>query len=200
MSTEKTDYTTEAQERLLSTLQGATKLEALAASYTDRCQELEAEAYDLLEQRSIENAVGDRLDQIGWLFNVPRSGRLDEPYRLRLRAEIAILNSDGTASALMGVVRLLFALPDLDIEYSEGQPKTAVLRPRDYASLIPDWELDDILDLLRRAAPSGTDVELVVSGNKTSDADIFHFSNTADTTESLATYGTENGSVCQNAK
>jgi len=197
MSDLKTDYTSEALLRLLTTLQGAPEVEALAAAYLDRCQELEDAAHPMLVQRSIEDSVGDRIDRIGAIVGIPRGGREDDDYRLRVRAEIAILNSDGTEDAITTVVQLLTGQTDpKDISFDESFPKAVTLRARDTAVGGFDVDQDAILTLLRRAISAATEVDYVYSWNEALDTNIFHFSNTADTTEAAATYGTENGSLC----
>ncbi len=196
MSIEKLDYTEEATGRLLSTLQGGTSLEALAASYIDLCQELEVVGFDVLEQRGIFTAEGDRLDRIGSIVGIGRGGRTDEPYRLRIRAEIAILNSDGTAIDIMTVLGLLEGMTSnpFDIELDEAFPKALVLRPRDFNAGYTDADQDAVLASLKRAVSAGTDVDLVYPSSAT-DADTFHFSTVADTTQTSVTYGTETGAL-----
>lgn len=192
----KTDYTTEGQGRLLSTLQGDPKLDGLIAAYLDRCQELEDVAYEVIRQRGIDTAEGHRLDRIGGLVGIRRGGRDDDTYRLRIRAEIAILNSDGLAEDLITILGLLLGLDaPFDVELTEAFPKTVILRPRDHRTTKTDADLDIVLDLLRRGTSAGTDIELVYSQNSDTDSAVFHFSTVADTTQSSASYGTESGYV-----
>jgi hypothetical protein len=195
---QKTDYTSEALSRLLSTLQGDDAIDGLIASFVDRCQELEDVGYEIIVQRDIDAATGARLDRIGAIVGVARGGREDAAYRLRIRAESAILNSDGLAEDLITILGLLLALegPPFDVELSEAFPKAVILRPRNAAIAMTDTELDGVLNLLRRAVSGGTDIELVYSQSEASDANIFHLSPVTDTTQNSQTYGTENGSLC----
>jgi len=200
MSTNKTDYTSEGLDRLLTTLQGGAKTEALVAAYVDRAQELEDAAFPLYSQWDIETATEDRLDRIGQIFLVPRSGLTDEPYRLRLRAEIAILTSIGTWYDLVRVIQLLTAAPSsTNVAYYEFFPKTSFVRVIDHAvsGTVADQAISAAL--LRRAAPAGTEVHYVYSLTESDDANVFKFSASAETTESSATYGTENGSLAGTA-
>jgi hypothetical protein len=196
MSTYKTDYTSEGLDRLLSTLKGGTKLEALVASYVDRVQELEDAAFPVYAQWDIETATGDRLDRIGQILLVPRSGLTDEPYRLRLRAEIAILTSIGTEYDLVRVIQLLTGAPaKANVEYYEFFPKTAYVRVIDHPVSGTVGGQAVTAALLRRAAPAGTEVHYLYSLTESSDDNVFKFSSTADTTETSVSYGTENGSL-----
>lgn len=195
---QKTDYTSEALDRLLSTLKGDPKTDALISSFVDRCQELEDAAYPMVEQRNLDVAEGTMLDRIGSIVNLPRGGRDDDDYRLRIRAEIAILNSDGLASDMIQVLQLLVGEEAGDIELDEGFPKALTMRARNHDHDSSDLAMDLILSILVRAASAGTEVDLVYS-NEASDDNVFHFSNTADTVEAGATYGTENGSLAGGA-
>lgn len=192
MADHKTDYTAEALERLLSTLQGGTKTEALVSSYLDRCQELEDAAYELLEQRGIDSATGDRLDRIGALVGIPRGGQEDNTYRLRIRAEIAVLNSDGLASDILDVLRLLVGATVAQVSISEYFPKTVYVYTH---NLIVDEDTAVIASLLRRAVSAGTELQFIFSTVEVNDANTFHFSETPGTSEAAKTYGFGNGTL-----
>lgn len=168
----KTDYTQEAIGRLLASLADKTTLNALISSFLDRCQELEDAAYPLYEQRNIDDATGDRLDGFGQIFNVARAGRSDDDYRLRLRAELAILLSQGTAYDLLRVYQLLIGQTPLDMRYSDYTPKTVYIRPRDFDAT--GFDMDTIANLIRRAAPAGTHVHVLYSF-ESDDDNVFKF-------------------------
>ena len=196
MSTLKTDYTAEGLLRLLTTLQGGANYEALASSFLDRCQELETAAFPLYTERNIDTATGDRLNRIGQLFLVPRDNRTDDDYRLRLRAEIAILTSIGTEYDLVRVAQLLVSAADpTNLNYIEFYPKTAFVRVVDH--IVTGSVADQVITaaLLQRAAPAGTEVHFLYSLIESDDTKVFKFSATAAVTETLATYGTESGSL-----
>ncbi len=190
MSTLKTDYTEEALLRILSTLQGGTSYEALASSFLDRCQELEDEAHPMLAQRSITLAEGDRLDRIGALVVVPRGGRTDTDYRLRIRAELAILQSTGTALDLIIILQLLTG--HTDIKLDEYFPKSVYIRAQNFV-LADTTEAQTMQVLLRRAVSAATGLQLIYTLIESDDDDLFRFSDTTDTPETSSSKGFGNG-------
>lgn len=194
MSDLKSNYTSEALGRLLSTLQGGTGYEALATSFLDRCQELEDAAHPMLAQRSIDNAEGDRLDRIGAIVVVPRGGRTDEDYRLRIRAELAILQSNGTARDLINILQLLTGQLTPAIELDEYFPKTVYMRSENLA-LADATEGATMAALLRRAVSAGTNLQLIFSILETDDDNVFRFSDTSGTPETSSSKGFGNGTL-----
>ncbi len=189
----KTDYTSEALLRLLSTLQGGTNYEALASSFIDRCQELETAAHPMLEQRSIDLAEGDRLDRIGAIVIVPRGGRDDDDYRLRIRAELAILQSNGTALDLINILQLLTGQASTtDIKLDEYFPKTVYMRPQNHI-LADVTEAGTIQALLRRAVSAATNLQLIYTLSEVDDDNLFRFSDTSGTPETSSSKGFGNG-------
>lgn len=185
---QKTDYRSEAIGRLLASLQDKANLNALVSAFLDRCQELEDAAFPLYTQRNIDSAEGDRLDGLGELTNVPRAGRNDDDYRLRIKAELAILLSQGTAYDLLRVYQLLISQTPLDMDFDEYYPKTVFIRPRDFDST--DFDLETIATLVRRAAPAGTNVQVLASF-EASDDNVFKYGATGS--ESSSSNGFGNG-------
>ena len=185
----KTDYTTEGLSRLLDTLSGAVKLEALVSSYLDRAQECEDAIFPLVAARDIGTATGDRLDIIGAILNVQRNGRTDADYRPRLRAEIAVISSDGTPDDVAEVVFALLqqGTTSKDVEVIEAYPAAIYVRAVDTSGPDTSAEVVELADLIQRAAPAGVETHYIYATDE--DANIFHFSETADTTETGTTYG-----------
>lgn len=196
MSTLVTDHKAEGQGWLLEQFASSPKLQGWLGAYLDEIQGMETALQPVLAARDIDTATGHRLDGLGQIVNVERDGRDDDAFRLRIRAEVAILQSTGTEFDLIKVLQLLTAKPDKDMAFDEYFPKTVYIRPRNYT--VPGTSADqlEILTLLRRAAPAGTEVHYVYSLDETSDQNMFRFSDTADTTESGAAYGTESGTLC----
>lgn len=196
MTTKKTDYNSEALGRLLTTLQGGTKLEALVSSFVDRCQEFEDGAFPIIEQLDLATATGVGLDRLGTIVNLPRGGRSDDDYRLALRAEIAILNSDGTAYDLITVVSLLVGAESAagvyPVQLDEYFPHTVYIRVRDH---IVDEDTDYIAAQLQRAASAGVDVHFIFTTSEADDDDLFRFSDTTGTPETSSSHGFGNGTL-----
>jgi len=83
------------------------RLEALARSYLDPCQELENVLWDVLTSRLIDNAIGKQLDTLGKLVGQPRLGYDDTTYRLYILARAKVNRSRGRVADIMAVVTLL---------------------------------------------------------------------------------------------
>lgn len=84
---------------------------ALQRTYAAEAQAIETALWDTMFSRLIDHADGPRLDTIGKLVGVGRNGRLDAPYRARLRCQIAINSSQGRAADLVTVLTLLDPAP-----------------------------------------------------------------------------------------
>lgn len=169
---QKLDYTTEALDRLLESLKERDKVAALVASFLDRCQELEDAAYPIIEQRDIDQAVGHRLERIGQIVNVDRAGRTDDDYRLRIRAEFAILRSNGTIDDIINVLQLLLGMPTTDILVEQQFPKSLYVRPRNWV-VTEDTIL--LATQLRRAVSAGTELQLITTDTEADDDDLFRY-------------------------
>jgi hypothetical protein len=182
----KLDYGAEGLERMLDQFDGSVNLRLLAQSYLERAQDFEIAADPLLRRMNIEAMVGDRLDGLGQIVDVLRSGRTDTEYRLRIRAELAVLTSQGSTEELIAVARLLLGLaspPPLEIV--EYYPKTVYMRPVD-----TEIEEADALvagPMFRRTVSAATEMLFVYS--EYPDATTFTLSSQGATTESSASLG-----------
>ena len=112
----------------------------------------------LVEERTLDAAVGAQLDQWGTVLALPRGGRSDSAYRVALRARLAVYLSDGTPERLIGVLRLLVG--PVVVELVELYPARVVVQ---YARPVPttDEERSSIVEQLREAAPAGVALEVV---------------------------------------
>jgi len=147
----------------------------------------------LINARSLAIVSGDRLDGLGQIVNVPRSGRTDEEYRLRIRAELAILLSQGTTEDLIGVLQLLLGLSSPpDIQIDEYYPKAIYMRARNF---IVNEDPDMIANLLRRAVSAATNLQFIYTTTESDDDDLFRFSDTNGTSETSSSHGYSNGTL-----
>jgi len=148
--------------RMLDQFNDSTNLRLLASSYLDQAQSFEDVAYQLINAKSISVVAGYQLDGLGQIVSVPRSGRSDTDYRLRIRAELAVLTSQGSIEDLIAVARLLLGLatpPPLEIV--EYDPKTVYMRLVDTVLA----EADAIIagPLFRRTVSAATEMLFVYS-------------------------------------
>jgi hypothetical protein len=146
--------------RLLDQFQGSPNLLALATSYLDQVQAFEDAAHPMLPERDIDQMTGDRLDGLGRITNQFRSGLSDDDYRQQLKAELAVLRSQGTAEEILTIAQLLIEMAVADYEMYELYPKALYLRPVDHG-LTQDAAV--IGAKLRRAVSATTDMLFVYS-------------------------------------
>lgn len=93
----------EALARIPRYLSEAPRFRALLESLVEQAQEIEVSLQALLSDTSIDNAVGDALDQIGAVVGQPRKGLADEIYRVLIRAKILVNKSSGTIPELLAI-------------------------------------------------------------------------------------------------
>jgi len=185
------NHTGTALSRLLSQFEGSADFRDLVSSYVNRIQEFENTAFQLLHDRNVNTASGQQLDNFGTLVNVLRGGRADEDYRLRIRAELAIILSQGTVEDLINVLRLLLGLASPpDIQIDEYYPKAIFMRPRNF---IVEDDPATVAALLRRAASAATNLQFIYSQTENDDDDLFRFSDTNGTSETSSSHGYSNG-------
>ena len=156
----KLDYADEGLDRLLDQFKGSPDLLALATSYLEQVQTLEDAAWPLLAERGIDNMTGDRLDGLGEILGHSRGGRSDAVYRLALKGELAVLQSEGTAEEMIALAQLLIQMPTADYEVIEYWPKGFYIRPVDHV-LTQDPAL--IGTMLDRAISAATTMSFVYS-------------------------------------
>jgi hypothetical protein len=92
--------------RLIEQYKNASLFKAWLSTYLERIQILEGAIWEVIEKRTIDGGIGVALDNIGKILNRPRGGLSDDDYRIALRAEIAILRSDGTGNDMFTVGEL----------------------------------------------------------------------------------------------
>jgi hypothetical protein len=178
-------------DRLLEQFSGSVNLRALLSTYLGSAQDFEDTAYQIINARSLDIVSGHRLDGLGQIVNVPRSGLNDEEYRLRIRAELAVLTSQGSIEDLTAILQLLLGMPSPpDIQIDEYYPKAIYMRARDW---IVDEDPAVIGNLLRRAVSAATYLQFIYTSVEADDDDLFRFSDTNGASEFGSSHGYSNG-------
>jgi hypothetical protein len=125
-------------------------------------QNLEDAAWDLLTMRSIDNAEGVQLDQLGEIVQQRRDGLTDDEYRPCLRARVAVNNSDGTLRDLYKVTRLFLSdanavirVPDT---YGNGSLEMEIVSPAQDSA-----DMQRLVGFLQDAASGGVRIVLLYS-------------------------------------
>jgi len=120
------DQAAGAIERLPSFLADAAQLQALMRALLAPAVELESSFQTMNIGRTLEQAEGSQLDDIGGLFLFPRAGRDDNTYRLWLGASLLALRSAGRNDDLIGIVQLL-APAAIAVDVQSLAPSTAIV-------------------------------------------------------------------------
>ena len=184
MSDQDTTITADALEQMLDQFDGSVNLRLLAASFLDQVQQFEDDIWPLLAERSLALATGHRLDGLGQIADLNRSGRNDADYRLALTAEFAVLQSNGTAEELITIAQLMVQMGTADYEVIEYYPKGFYIRPVDFALTV---DPDLVGTMLDRAVSAATAMSFVYS--QVVDAYTFTLSSQGAVTESSALLG-----------
>lgn len=121
-----TDHTDQGLSKFLEQFKDQAMLNALAASYLNRIQELENCLWEVILIRGIEASEGVNLDAIGSIVGRARLGLTDSDYRVALRAQVRINRSCGTPEDMIAVTALSITAGQL-FTYEEAFPATIVI-------------------------------------------------------------------------
>lgn len=158
-------HTARAISRLTTQFKDKVNIQAIVSILCDELDELEAAYFQLLNNRALDAAVGQNLDNLGDVLGLPRGGRGDDEYRADLRVQIAINTSNGTYSNFLQLAKIAL---DRDITVDEIFP--AGLR------VTVEGDAPDALAVrsLRRLAPVTVFPVEVITWD--SEVDLFSFS------------------------
>lgn len=93
--------------RLLSQFKGKPLMEAFLSSYLKQLDKTQSDTLYFLNNRSVFNATGSFLDQIGGIVGVKRSGANDSDYRENILTQILINNSEGTPKDVLRILKTI---------------------------------------------------------------------------------------------
>lgn len=125
--TENLQYTADAVRKLISEFrsgaippnQATRKLEKLLYCWVEEAQELDAAAFEVLTETTLDTAVGAQLDGLGQIIGIERRGASDDRYRCCLKAQISINLASGTIPEILHIVGLVVG-PDIQLTLTEG--------------------------------------------------------------------------------
>lgn len=103
-----TKHTAEGLGRLLQQFKEKQRIEDFLSAFLDQIQEIEDAAWTLYIERTLENADGALLDQLGGLVGEERRGRTDARYRRFIGVRILSNRSDGQIEQLYSILRQIF--------------------------------------------------------------------------------------------
>lgn len=129
MIEQNTSYAARALLRLIGQFKNKRTFEPILTALAVQVQALEDAYWQLLSDRTIDNAVGVQLDVLGAIVGEKRGGRPDPDYRLRIRARIRANLSNGTNEDIYAVFRALLATtPGYVLSYLPAYPAGFVFR------------------------------------------------------------------------
>jgi len=105
--TKITTHQIDALNRLLEQYREKPNLAGTLNSFNTQIQELEDAIFDLIEDRSLNSAIGVQLDQLGKIIGIERQGFDDDFYRILLFVQIGINVSQGEPEKVIDVFKLL---------------------------------------------------------------------------------------------
>lgn len=150
------EHVERALARLTQQFRGKTNVEALLSALAAPGQDVEDACWQLLTERTVDEAIGAQLDDLGAIVGEERQSRDDDDYRRFIRARITVNRSTGSANDILTVARLVLDLDFVDATFDlEMQPPAGlVLRILD---VITTTELAEIFGVyfLRHTAAAG---------------------------------------------
>lgn len=184
--TKKTTLTTEGLDNLVQQFKSKENLEAFLTAFLDQCQDVENASFELIDERTLDAAVGAQLDGIGEIVGLDRGGLSDEDYRTRLRVQIRINKSDGTIDTLLGIVALLENDPLELTEYYPAAMEIFVIEiqsdPETLARIIADARWAGVGCDLHYTTDTLTNTFGFASGDTTESSSTEGFANDGGTT------------------
>ncbi len=105
--THKLTHVADGLAHLAYQFQDLPHFEAILTAWLNRIQEIEDVLWELIDERTIDAAVGVQLDGIGAIVGEPRLGKTDDEYRLFIKARRLVNLSSGTVPELIEILGLL---------------------------------------------------------------------------------------------
>lgn len=152
MLPEKRDLVSEGVARLKSQWTDKPVINGLLKSFLLEIQKLE-DSTEFLKNLSINNSMGEDLDRIGRLWNVPRAGRGDEEYRAAILSFVSNIDPDISPEGIMEALR------------AYGQTDLVALHehfPAFTQTYMGEGWIPDMYSVLLTLKPAGTGISLFV--------------------------------------
>lgn len=156
MITEITTHESDALTRLITQYSDSLNLKEIIKIYTAQIQELETVFFELLNERSLKDSVGQQLDNFGTILDQLRLGYNDEIYRGLIYNKITQLNSEGTIEDLLSIFNILMSADTINL--SEPSVAHINMYAINSSPLIP---LSDIVVAISNTKPTGVSVNLI---------------------------------------
>lgn len=138
--------------RLAQYIKGKPNMEAILDALRVQAVELSAALTDLRFARLITTAVGEQLDVLGEIVGAARESDTDEPYRLRIKAQVLVNRSSGCPEEIYAIFDLIKPV-GATMEIEDWFPAAFVLRL--YGAAITDAEAARFGRIFRSSRAAG---------------------------------------------
>lgn len=181
-TTKKTTHDEEALALLLEQLKNKPQLEALLSIYIAQVQDIENVLDDVLQLRWIDNATNDQLDVLGSLVGVAREGRVDDAYRVRIKAQIRANYASGIAQDFYDVFTILLGT-DSSTKLTDYPPAAFIAEVGNGGGEgLSSDEAFEVVSIFRRLRGAGIDGQIIYSLEN--DDNTFTFANSSSEEDS----------------
>lgn len=131
--------------------QARNNIQKLIKCLVEQVQEIDNVNQQLLNQRSLNTALGVQLDKLGEILGLERQdGESDEDYRERLKFQAFINNSDGTPEKVINILKVITNATK--VRYHELHP--AAFQLTTDGSSFPN-PVSQLIDLISSSSPAG---------------------------------------------
>ena len=141
-------------------------INAFISSVADACQEIEDVLFDLIRFRSIEQATGVQLDEIGSIVGISRTNPNDDIYRSDIYFQIDLNRSSGEPEILISSLQRV--LKAAKVDYCENYPCKVILTANQFTELLPA----NIYAKMKALCAGGVDID--IQYNNATDVFVFN--------------------------
>lgn len=154
------DHVSQAEMRLLSQFRDKPNINKILTSYMESVNSAEGMWYELLNERSLEKAVGVQLDIIGKLVILRRTAGLsDEDYRRELQSKIGTNNAEGTGNEVLEFVKNITESSSVDLW--EHYPASTIISINPPQLIQPPIETERLMETIDSVHCAGVRCELI---------------------------------------
>ena len=154
----KSTFEADSKDLLLEQFKSKANVEGTIGAFAKQVQEAEDVLEQLLNDRTVDGAVGNQLDVLGRVVGQDRDGRDDATYRLFIKARIQINRGSGTPEQILTLARLLTNTDtSADISIIDEFPAFFVL---EILEPVTEEDAAVIFELLNIARPAGVGAAL----------------------------------------
>jgi len=153
--TQTTTHIEGARSNFIDAFKGKPNIQALLDAYIQQVQEIENALFQLLENRTLETAVGVQLDNLGRLIGQARGELSDADYRILLRARILANKSNGTIDDIVEMLQI--ATSGSSVGLQEFEPAAMIITLTSFGSSNAVL----LANLIADARPAGVGTDFV---------------------------------------